>query len=79
MQKGLYAPVQGRLNIFIKYIVEYINAEGFYALIHRRINIFIKYIVEYISAERALCPDNARIKYVSVIFMSCILILCRTY
>jgi hypothetical protein len=28
MQKGLYALIQRGLNIFIKYIVEYINAEG---------------------------------------------------
>jgi hypothetical protein len=28
MQKGLYALIQRGLNIFINYIVEYINAEG---------------------------------------------------
>ena len=39
MEEGLYAPVQGGLNIFINYIVEYINA------------------------KKALCPDNAGIKY----------------
>jgi hypothetical protein len=64
MYKGLHPWVIGRLNIFIKDTVEYINAEGESCPCDRGIKYFIKDIIEYTDVAAASCLGNRGIKYI---------------
>ena len=51
------------LNIFINYILEYINVEVVSCHSNRGINIFINYILEFINVEVASRQGSRRINY----------------
>jgi hypothetical protein len=57
------ATIIGGINIFIYYILEYINVEVALCHSNRRNKYFIYYILEYIEVVVVLCHSNRRNKH----------------
>jgi hypothetical protein len=44
--RGVHALFIGRLNVFMKFIVEYINVGGLHSLVIGGLNVFMKFILD---------------------------------